>query len=91
MINLRVRWLFALFLVSVTIGVIWALVENLASWQVNVVYAGCGCLCGCISTILGMRASSVTPKKDKFGVIECTSLRDVEKRNGLIRAAIDID
>lgn len=82
---------FSLFLGSVTIGVIGALIENLASWQVNVVYAGCGCLCGCICTILGMRASSVAPNKDKFGEIECTSLRVLDKRNGLIRVAIDIE
>ena len=48
------------------------------NWKVKVAYAGFGCLFGSLCTIMGMLASPVTAQRDKFGNIECTSLRIVD-------------
>ena len=51
---------------------------TLQSWKVKFAYAGFGCLFGSLCTIMGMLASPVTAQKDKFGEIECTSLKIVD-------------
>ena len=48
------------------------------NWKVKVAYAGFGCLFGSLCTIMGMLASPVTAQRDKFGNIECISLRIVD-------------
>ena len=50
---------------------------SIQNWNVKLAYAGFGCLFGSLCTIMGMVASPVTAQKDKFGDIECTSLRVV--------------
>lgn len=47
-------------------------------WEVKVAFAGIGCLFGSLCTIMGMLASPVTAQKDRFGEIECRSLKIVD-------------
>ena len=51
---------------------------TLKNWKTKFVYIGFGSLFGCLCTIIGMLASPVTAQRDKFGDIECTSLRVVD-------------
>ena len=61
----------------------------LQSWKVKLVYIGFGTVFGCLCTIIGMLASPVTAQRDKFGEIECTSLRVVDE-DGVPRVEIAV-
>ena len=52
----------------------------LQNWKVKLVYIGFGTVFGCLCTIMGMLASSVTAQRDKFGEIECTKLAVVDQQ-----------
>lgn len=56
---------------------------TLQNWKTKLVYIGFGSFFGCLCTIIGMLASPVTAQRDKFGEIECTSLRIVDAQSNL--------
>lgn len=60
---------------------------TLQNWKVKLAYAAFGCLFGSICTIMGLLASPVTAQRDKFGDIECSSLRVVDA-TGVARVRI---
>ena len=62
---------------------------SIQNWKVKVAYAGCGCLFGSFCTKMGMLASPVIAHKDKFGDIECTSLKVVGKSGDPIAGSIE--
>ena len=63
---------------------------KLQNWKTKLVYIGFGSFFGCLCTIMGMLVSPVTAQRDKFGDIECTSLRIVDK-NGKWKASLGVD
>ena len=58
----------------------------LKHWKVGLVYAAFGSL----FTIVGMLASDVTARRDKFGEIECTRLKIVDD-DGVAKVALAVD